>query len=90
MPLKLTSLTYGSGPAIEASYELTHSTPSREGTTLAEPLTLYIRRDQTVVSLQINDCQAATPDEALTKLQSWLRRLADGLEQRGPSVQMPV
>ncbi len=88
MPLTLQNIKTDT-VGVVASYEISHSTPGREGTVLTAPLTLSIGRDKTWCALAVNDCAAATPDEAITKLATWLRRLADGLEKRAGTVQLP-
>jgi hypothetical protein len=63
-------------------YLVKHSTPGREGTTLEARLALYIRPDTSWCEMKIEDCEGPSHTEALDKMASWLRRLADGIEQR--------
>lgn len=88
MPLKLISVESTEAGLI-ARYNLTHSTPGREGTTLEEPLTICIRPDKTWCELTIRECSAANPDEALERLALWLRRLADGIDKRSGALILP-
>jgi hypothetical protein len=88
MPLKLQHITAGHA-GIVAEYEVSHSTPGREGTFLCAPLTLSIGREKAVCELHITECTAATPDEAIARMADWLRRLADGMEKRTGTVQLP-
>lgn len=64
-----------------AKYEVSHSTPGRDGTTLTASCTIMIR-GKCYASLAIDSADGKTPDEALDKMATWLRRLADGIEQR--------
>lgn len=77
-------------PLVKATYDLQHWTPGPTGTCLSQPLTLLIESTKTTATLVVEHCEGATPDEALTRMSAWLRRLADGLDQRAPSVQLPV
>ena len=63
-------------------YSVTHSTPGRDGTTLAAGLRLCIRPDKSWCEMRIDDCDGATQKEALDRMSTWLRRLADGIEER--------
>lgn len=63
-------------------YEIEHQTIGRDGTTLKESLVMESDDIKTTLKLNISDCSAPTQKEALDKLASWLRRLADGLENR--------
>ncbi len=71
-------------------FELTHSTPGRDGTILSEPLTLRVSDGHCECELHVTDCKGTTPDETLTRMASWLRRLADGIEERKPSKLIPL
>lgn len=91
MPLELKSVNVISRGELRAEYELTHSTPGREGTTLEEPLVLRISPGgHTLCTLHIDDCKGDTTNEALDRMAIWLRRLADGIENRGTLVQIPL
>ena len=63
-------------------YAVTHSTPGRDGTTLAAELHLYVTDRQTECKLVVPDCSADSPAEALDKMCSWLDRLKEGIEKR--------
>lgn len=63
-------------------YTVTHSTPGREGTTLSASLRLYIRPDKSWCEMKVEDCEGADQKEALDRMSVWLRRLADGIDQR--------
>jgi hypothetical protein len=91
MPLKLTNIERREPDGFRATYNLTHSTPGREGTTLTEELILDIYPSRPVIaSISIGKCPGFTTEEALIRLSSWLRRLADSLDQRGPSIHLPL
>ena len=70
----------GNGAKID--YSVTHSTPGREGTTLSANLRLYIRQDKSWCEMRIEDCEGANQREALDRMAVWLKRLADGIDQR--------
>lgn len=63
-------------------YTVTHSTPGRDGTTLSAGLQLYVRHDKSWCELEVDNCEGANQKEALDRMVLWLRRLADGIEQR--------
>lgn len=63
-------------------YAVSHSTPGRDGTTLAAELHLVVMDNKTECMLVVPDCSAATPKEALEKMCSWLNRLKEGIEER--------
>lgn len=89
MPLDI--ITIETLPAgFVAQYKVRHSTPGRDGTTLTAPLKLAVRADKCWCTLETDECEAATPDEALDRMAAWLRRLADGIEQRKPSTSIPL
>lgn len=91
MPLELKSVNVISLGELRVEYALTHSTPGREGTCLEQPLVLTIRPGgHTLCTLHIDDCTGGTINEALDRMSTWLRRLADGIENRGTSVQIPL
>ena len=75
---------------LRAHYTLSHSTPGRSGTVLDETLVLSRLPSGWKASLEINDCGADTPEEAIAKLTGWLRRLADGLEGNRGKDQLPL
>lgn len=70
------------GNGAKLDYTVTHSTPGREGTTLTAYLTLCIRQDKSWCELKVEDCEGTNQKEALDRMSSWLRRLADGIDQR--------
>lgn len=91
MPLELQSVNVICRSELTAKFNVIHSTPGRDGTCLEEPLTLTIQPGgSTLCTLHIDDCKGGTPDEALARMSMWLRRLADGIEQRGTSVLIPL
>lgn len=65
-------------------YEVSHSTPGREGTTLTCPLRMQIQHHggPCIVKLDLCEAQGATPKEALEKLVSYLQRMTEGIEKR--------
>lgn len=90
MPLQVTSVEVTPGSQLTAVMDLTHHTPGREGTVLKQQLTLTATRGRSVCELIVDECEGATPDEAMDRMVLWLRRLADGLEQRSPSLALPL
>jgi hypothetical protein len=93
VPLKTISITpRPSSPegSFVARYELTHSTPGREGTCLSCPLEIRFDAKSSECVLVVKECTGGTPDESLARLAVWLRRLADGVDQRAPSVPVPL
>lgn len=90
VPKTLTAATITHGAYLSVVYDVEHWTGGPGGTCLSEPLTLDITPSKTTAKLVIEDCEAATPDEALARMAVWLRRLADGIEQRSTSVQIPL
>jgi hypothetical protein len=90
MSLTLKSVESRAGHLLAAKYSLAHSTPGRDGTVLEQTLSLQILPGETTAYLTIPDCKATTPDEALTRLATWLRRLADGIDQRSTSISLPL
>ena len=90
MPLTLTSFDLITRHNPVAKYNLTHSTPGPDGTVLSQPLKLSKLGANWSVELLVENCEAASPDEALARMVVWLRRLADGLENRGTSVALPL
>lgn len=70
----------GNGAKLE--YTVTHSAPGREGTTLSANLRLYIRADKSWCEMKIEDCDGANQKESLDRMAAWLRRLAEGIDQR--------
>lgn len=87
--LTIKKLEQGPG-SIRVDYDLTHSTPGRDGTTLRAPLTVFIAAHQTHCRLEIDRCEGLTADESLAKMSAWLRRLADGIDQRGSGLNIPL
>jgi hypothetical protein len=88
MPLTLKSIRAEQAGVI-VQYDVTHSTPGREGTVISMPMTLSIGREKVWCELNIQECTAATPDEAIARMAGWLRRLADGMEARTGNVNLP-
>lgn len=70
----------GNGAKLE--YVVSHATPGREGTTLTAYLRLYIRADKSWCEMKVEDCEGVDQKEALDRMATWLRRLAEGIEQR--------
>ncbi len=70
-------------------YTVSHSTPGRDGTTLSASLSLYIRMDKTWCDMKIEGCEGSTPKESLDRMAAWLRRLADGIDERR-EISLPV
>lgn len=88
--LKLTKVETAAPDGVLTSYEVTHSTPGRDGTTVKQILEAYIYPHKTKLSLVIDDCEDATPAEALAKMSRWLRRLADGIDEHKGSTNLPL
>ena len=64
-------------------YEVSHQTPGREGTTVTSPLNLLISSTgKHTCEMHIGDCSDLNVDGALHRMSEWLRRLADGLDER--------
>jgi len=79
----MTLLNFESLPGgLKFEYEVAHATPGPEGTTLKANLCLYIRADQSWCEMKIEDCDGPNQKEALDRMAAWLRRLAEGIEQR--------
>ena len=89
MPLQLVTLNALPGGFV-AKYTVRHSTPGREGTTLDSPLTLCVTPGKVWCDIEVKECIGVNPDEALDRMVVWLRRLADGLEDRKPSTPLPL
>ncbi len=70
-------------------YDLQHCTAGREGTTLTVPLEMTISDNNTLCEIEIKGCIGTTPDESLDKMATWLRRLAEGIENRN-KVSIPI
>lgn len=90
MSLSLSTLERLEGGFIRATYEVKHSTPGAHGTTLSEPMSLFITPHQTKATLNIPDCDAKTPEEAIARMSAWLRRLADGVDEHKTSINLPL
>lgn len=67
---------------VKIDYDVSHSIPGREGTTLSANLVLYIRQDKSWCEFKIDSCEGLSSKESLDRMAVWLRRLADGIEQR--------
>lgn len=67
---------------LRLDYEVAHSTPGREGTKLTADLSLFVRSDKAWCDMKIEGCSGADAKEALDRMVVWLRRLADGIEER--------
>lgn len=63
-------------------YIVEHTTPGRDGTVLSANLRLFLHGDKSWCEIKVEDCQAENQKDALDKMATWLRRLADGIEQR--------
>lgn len=96
MPLKIKSMaveSVGGQQKISIKYDVTHSTPGGDGTTLTQDLVLIkdpLSNDRWEAKLFITECKGETPDEVLTKMVGWLKRLSEGLKQRGDSETIPL
>jgi hypothetical protein len=66
----------------QLDYSVEHATPGRDGTCLKEHLTLFIGPTSSLCAMEITNCEGATHKEALDRMATWLRRLADGIDQR--------
>lgn len=69
------------------TYEVSHSTPGREGTTLTCDLRMEVASPQITtgrckVKLDVFEATADTPKEALEKTISYLQRMIEGIEKR--------
>ena len=74
---------------LKLDYTVAHTTPGRHGTTLTAPLVLYIQADKTRCEMTLTNCEGANAKEALDRMVHWLRRLADGIDQR-QTLEIPV
>lgn len=63
-------------------YDLSHSTPGPNGTTLKADLTMNVTESRASVTLAIDECDAPTPKEAIERMSRWLERLKEGLDKR--------
>lgn len=91
MSLIITSIESPSTDRVRATYDLQHWTQGRDGTCLSEPLILDIDSSgKTQISLNISDCTADSPSAALERLSTWLRRLADGIDEHKTSITLPL
>ncbi len=90
MPLELKSATRLDCGDLRLTYRAWHSTPGAEGTVVDQIVDMDVRPGKTTVAIAIDECEAPTPDEALQRLSRWLRRLADGIDQRGESIKLPL
>jgi hypothetical protein len=71
-------------------YSVEHSTPGRDGTTLKSDLSLFVKDGgASWCEMTIKECGGFDQKYALTKMSSWLRRLADGIDSR-TEMQIPV
>jgi hypothetical protein len=79
-------------PKVVVKYDVIHRTPGRDGTCLDQELTLSKspHEKEWLAELHVTECKGENPEEALKKMVSWLRRLADGLESREPSTFIPL
>jgi hypothetical protein len=71
-------------------YEVQHWTPGADGTCLSQDMTLTVSPVKTTAVLNVSDCDAKTPDEALKRMSVWLRRLADGIDEHKDSINLPI
>jgi len=77
--LQFTPLT----SCVGIQYQLEHSTPGRDGTTLSVPVTVNIGPSGHVdVIAGLITAQGDSVETALDKLQSYLERLAEALRER--------
>lgn len=67
---------------VRLDYIASHSTPGRDGTTLAAEVHLKVMDKQTECVLMMPDATGATPKEALEKMCSYLERLKEAIENR--------
>ena len=63
-------------------YSVFHVAPGREGTIVDAHLSLIKCSDGFRANLCTDDAEGSTSNEALDKLERWLRRLADGIKER--------
>ena len=63
-------------------YQVTHSTPGRDGTTLTTSLKMNVMPGETTVELTVPECQGSIPTEALDKLCVYLDRIKEGILKR--------
>lgn len=77
------------GTCTKLNYEIRHSQPGRDGTTLTADLEMVLTPDRTTLRINLAECDGQTPQEALDRLAHWLERLAVGIKERG-EVMMPV
>ena len=80
MTLKKAERVHGS--MVRLDYEVTHSTDGRDGTTLTADLKMFVADGRTIVNLEVPECDAATPREAVERLSRWLERLKEGIDKR--------
>ena len=90
MSLSISNLERLDGGFIRVTYEVKHWTPGATGTCLTQPLTLFITPNKTEASMIIPDCEGKTPQESIARMATWLRRLADGIEEHKDSINLPV
>jgi len=67
------------------TYEVKHYGKGRSGTVLTNDLELQIGTligGKCVVRMRVDDCEGASPKEALDRMAQWLRRLAKAIEDR--------
>ncbi len=71
-------------------YDIEHQKgEGRDGTILSIPLQMTICNDKTLCEIEIKGCYGKNPEESLDKMAVWLRRLADGIEERN-EVKIPI
>jgi hypothetical protein len=91
MSLILKNIEKKGGGMLDLSYIVTHHTPGPSGTMLELPVVVRLEPGMPFsLSMDIKDCKGASPDEALDKLVLWLRRAAEAIESRPPSVAIPL
>jgi hypothetical protein len=77
---------------LQATYTVKHSTPGGHGTTLSADLVLTLdprTGTQTSCRIEIADCEGDNPQESLERMSSWLRRLADGIDDH-QEISIPI
>lgn len=87
--LKLQSVNVGSF-SNTFNYDIEHQQGTgRDSTVLSIPLKLIVDKQSAICSINIENCHAENVNECLAKMAIWLRRIADGIEDRN-NVTIPI
>jgi hypothetical protein len=70
------------GGQLLLNYEVSHSTPGRDGTTLTAPLQLRVVEGKVSAKIEVDMATAELPTEALDKLCVYLERMIEGIKKR--------